>query len=129
MRLLLDTHSLIWAVDQPARIGAAARLELENTSNDILVSAAKIWELSIKVGLGKLTLTRAYREWMSQAVADLGASILPITIDFAEAQSTLPWHHRDPFDRLLVAQAIVENIPLVSGDEAFDQYGIQRLWN
>jgi PIN domain nuclease of toxin-antitoxin system len=129
VRLLLDTHTLIWAVEQPTKIGSAAKLELESPSNVIVVSAATIWETSIKVGLGKLKLAHPYRQWMSQALNDLGAVVLPITVEFADTQSTLPWHHRDPFDRLLAAQAWMDGIPLVSSDEIFDQYGIQRLWD
>ena len=129
MRLLLDTHALIWAVEQPNRIGAAARSVLEDASNELLVSAASIWETSIKVSLGKLSLALPYRHWMTQAISDLGAVVLPITIDCAETQSTLPWRHRDPFDRMLASQALVEQVPLVSGDEVFDQYGVQRMWD
>ena len=128
MRLLLDSHTLIWAVDAPSRLSASARIELQNPDNDLLVSAATIWEIAIKVGIGKLSLSSSYREWMTQAIADLDAQILPITIEYAEALSNLTKHHGDPFDRLLVAQAQVSSLPLVSADPVFDQYGISRLW-
>jgi len=93
-----------------------------------VISAATVWEIAIKTGLCKLTLSMPYKEWMNRAIADLGATILPITVEYADAQATLPNHHRDPFDRLLVSQAQVENIPLASNEETFDRYGISRLW-
>ncbi|MBV8265493.1 MAG: type II toxin-antitoxin system VapC family toxin [Planctomycetaceae bacterium] len=128
MRLLLDTHALIWAVDQPSQLGPAAVLALQDPSNDLLLSVGTIWEIAIKVGLKKLALSLPYRQWMGQAMADLGVSALPITVEFADVQAGLPSHHKDPFDRLLVAQAQVENVLLVSVDSIFDQYGITRLW-
>jgi PIN domain nuclease of toxin-antitoxin system len=126
--LLVDTHTLIWAVDDPARLGMRAAQELRNLSNDVLVSVATVWEISIKYGLGKLALSKAFRDWIVEALNRLDASLLPITIDSADAQSSLPHHHRDPFDRMLVAHSAVEGVPLVSGDAAFDAYGIPRIW-
>ena len=129
MKLLLDAHALIWAVDDPSRLGTQAAAALRDPNNDLLVSAGTIWELAIKVGLGKLTLSLPYRQWMTKAITDLGAAVLPITIEYADTQASLPNHHRDPFDRLLVAQAQVENVPIVSSDVVFDDYGVTRLWN
>lgn len=128
MRLLLDTHILIWAVERPSQLSQLAREVLEDPANDLMVSAATVWEIAIKVGLTKLTLSLSYQQWMNQALSDLNATILPITVEYAAVQASLPNHHRDPFDRLLVAQAQVEAIPLVSSDTIFDQYGISRLW-
>lgn len=128
MRLLLDTHVLLWAVDVPIRLSPTATALLQDPANDLIVSAATIWETAIKVGLGKLTLSRPYGAWMTQALADLGATILPITVEYADAQAALPMHHRDPFDRLLIAQTLVERISVVSDDGQFDAYGVSRLW-
>lgn len=128
MRLLLDTHILIWAVERPSQLSQLAREVLEDPANDLMVSAATVWEIAIKIGLTKLTLSLSYRQWMNQALSDLNATILPITVEYAAVQASLPNHHRDPFDRLLVAQAQVEAIPLISSDTIFDQYGISRLW-
>ena len=128
MRLLLDSHALIWAADDPTKLSAKARRLIEDPSHDRLISAATMWEVGIKVGLGKLALSLPYRQWMDRSVDDLGLIILPITLDHADRQTSLPWHHRDPFDRLLVAQAQIEGAPLVSADPALDAYGINRLW-
>ena len=128
MRLLLDSHALIWYVDQDHLLSPAAHAAITDPSNDLLLSAVSIWEVSIKVGLGKLLLSLPFRQWMSQAMADLGVAVLPITVEYADVQAGLPYHHRDPFDRLLVAQAQVETLSLVSNDRVFDQYGISRLW-
>lgn len=128
MRLLLDTHTLLWAVDDPSQVSAPAMTAMADPANDRLLSAATIWELAIKVGLGKLTLLLPYRQWMDKAIADLKLVILPITVEYAARQSTLPPHHKDPFDRLLIAQALVEGIPVVSADVALDPYGVTRLW-
>lgn len=128
MRLLLDSHALIYAVDAPARLSASAKTALQDPANELLLSAATIWEISIKVGLKKLTLSVPFRPWMNQAIVDLGLTLLPITVDYADSQANLPDHHRDPFDRLLIAQATVEAISIVSADSIFDQYNVKRLW-
>jgi PIN domain nuclease of toxin-antitoxin system len=128
VRHLLDTHTLIWAQDEPAKLGSAAILTLQEPANELIVSATTIWELGIKVAIGKLRLAPSYRAWVEKAVIDLGLIVLPITLDHAERQTTLPFHHRDPFDRLLAAQALVEAMPLVSADAVFDHYGVHRIW-
>ncbi|MCL4206271.1 MAG: type II toxin-antitoxin system VapC family toxin [Pirellulaceae bacterium] len=128
MKLLVDSHVLLWAVDQPGQLSSSAASALRDPANDLLVSAATVWELAIKVSLNKLTLTKPYREWMTQVLADLDALVLPITVEYAAAQADLPAHHRDPFDRLLVAQASVEGISIVSHDGALDAYGVSRIW-
>ena len=128
MRVLLDTHTLIWAVDAPSRLTPVATLTLQDPANELLVSVATVWEVSIKTGSGKLTLSGAYRQWMTKALADLGAVLLPVTVEYADVQAGLPFHHRDPFDRLLIAQSLTENVPLVSADAQFDAYGVTRIW-
>ena len=128
MRVLLDSHALLWAVDQPSQLSTSAGGILQDPSHELLVSAGSIWEIAIKVRLKKLTLALPYKQWMHTALADLSATVLPISVDYVDLLTTLPFHHRDPFDRLIVAQAIVEQIPIVSGDPALDAYGIQRLW-
>ena len=87
-----------------------------------------MWELAIKVGVGKLTLSQPYRAWMNHALTKLPAAILPITVDSADEVALLPHHHRDPFDRMMIAQARVEGIVIVSADAKFDSYHVNRLW-
>jgi PIN domain nuclease of toxin-antitoxin system len=101
---------------------------LRDPSNDLLLSAATVWELAIKIGQGKLTLSLPYRQWMDQVIADLELTILPITVEYAERQAHLPTHHKDPFDRLIIAQALVEGLPVVCADPVFDGYGVSRVW-
>jgi len=129
MRLLLDTHALIWYVDQDHLLSASAHAAITDSANDLLLSAGTIWEIAIKVGLNKLSLSMPYREWMNKAIADLGLTLLPISVEYADVQAGLPRHHGDPFDRLLAAQARVEDIPLISADPVFDRYGLKRIWN
>ena len=128
MEVLLDTHAMIWTLDDPAKLSPVATVTLQDPANKLLVSAATVWEIAIKVGNGKLPLSLPYRAWMDKAIADLELTMVPITLDHAEQQSVLPFHHRDPFDRLLAAQALVENCPLVSGDAIFDAYAVRRIW-
>lgn len=120
MRLLVDSQSLIWYVDQDHLLTPAAHAGLTDPNNDLLLSAATIWEISIKVGLKKLSLSMPYKQWITKAMADLDMIVLPITVEYADVQAGLPNHHRDPFDRMLVAQSQVENIHLVSADPAFN---------
>jgi PIN domain nuclease of toxin-antitoxin system len=128
MRLLIDTHTLFWAVEDPSKVSAAAMAAMQDPANDRLLSAATNWELAIKVGQGNIALSMPYRQWMETAINDLKLNILPVTVEYADRQATLPPHHKDPFDRLMIAQALVEGIPIVSVDVAFDPYGVTRIW-
>jgi PIN domain nuclease of toxin-antitoxin system len=128
MRLLIDSHALIWYVDQHQQLSPASHAAISDPSNDLLLSAGSIWEIAIKIGLGKLVLKQPYLAWMSQALNDLGITVLPITVEYADVQASLPKHHSDPFDRLIVAQALVEGVSIVSADARMDAYGITRLW-
>ena len=128
MKLLLDAHAVIWAVDEPSRLGTRAMTAMQDPANELMFSSGSVWELAIKLSLGKLKLSVPFRQWIETAVADLGLTMLPIGLEHAEMQTRLSFHHRDPFDRLLVAQASVEGIDLISADAVFDQYGIRRVW-
>jgi len=128
MRLLLDSHTLIWAVEQPTKLSATAVSALQDPANDLLLSAGTIWEIAIKVSRQKLSLSLPYRQWIESAMADLGLVVVPTTVAHADLLAQLPQHHRDPFDRLLVAQAQVESLHLVSADIQFDPYAITRIW-
>jgi len=128
VKVIIDTHALIWAVDDPERLGSKAHALIDDSRIEILLSSGCIWELAIKIGLGKLTLSLPFVTWMNQAVTDLNLTILPITIECADVQSRLDNHHRDPFDRLVVAHAVVMSAPLISSDPIFDRYSISRIW-
>lgn len=128
MRLLLDAHTLIWTMDNPSQLSPTAAKALRDLSNELFLSAGTIWELSIKVGNHKLSLSLPFEQWIHRAIADLGLQELPIRVRHAAAQADLPPHHRDPFDRLLIAQSFVESLTVVSVDSLFDQYGATRLW-
>jgi len=129
MRHLLDAHALIWALDDPSRLGSRARGVLEDPTNELAVSVGTIWELSLKAGIQKLSLSLPFRQWVERAITDLCLTVSPISLEVTDRQISLPFHHRDPFDRLLVAQCLVENIPIVSADAVFDAYGVARLWH
>src|SRR5947209_10988460 len=118
MRLLLDTHSFLWFAEDDPRLSATARALIEDAANEVLLSLGSVWEIAIKVSRGKLQLDQPLLTLVQQEVRLDGMVLLAITLDHLAVVSTLPFHHRDPFDRLLVAQAQVEAVPLVSVDTA-----------
>jgi PIN domain nuclease of toxin-antitoxin system len=128
MRMLLDTHTFLWFVLGDTRLTANAKASIEEPDNEKLVSPASYWEIAIKISLGKYTLSQSYEEFMERGIVENGFVILPIELKHTAVLTTLPFHHRDPFDRLIIAQAMVEGITIVSGDAAFDAYPIARLW-
>jgi PIN domain nuclease of toxin-antitoxin system len=128
MRVLIDSHALIWYVDQDNLLSLASHAAISDPANDLLLSAGSIWEIGIKVGLSKLVLTRPFSPWMNQAISDLHVTVLPLSVEYVDVQSNLPKHHGDPFDRLIVAQAIVERFSIISADAKLDAYGITRIW-
>jgi PIN domain nuclease of toxin-antitoxin system len=108
---------------------AVATRALSDPSHERVLSIVTVREIGIKLAIGKLRLSKPYRSFVESAVADLRLSEMPIRIDHVERQMSLPFHHRDPFDRLLAAQALVEGIPLISNDPVFDAYGVTRIWD
>ena len=128
MRLLLDTHTLLWFLWADPKLSGTAAALIRDPANDVQVSVASCWEIAIKVGTGKLQLGEPSRTYLPRELARNRFDLLPITLDHATAVESLPHHHRDPFDRLLIAQATIENVPLVSADAAFDAYAVRRLW-
>ena len=128
MRVLIDSHALIWYVDQDILLSPASYAVISDPTNQLLLSAGSIWEIGIKVGLGKLVLTQTFKLWMNQAISDLDVTVLPLSVEYVDVQSNLPRHHGDPFDRLIVAQAIVEQVSIISADTTLDAYGITRVW-
>jgi PIN domain nuclease of toxin-antitoxin system len=128
VRVLLDTHAFLWFITDDAKLSATGKVTIADPANDILISPASYWEVAIKVSLGKYPLSVPFETLITHGIADNEFEILPIEPKHAAAVSNLPFHHRDPFDRLLIAQALVEQVPLVSADTAFDAYPINRLW-
>jgi PIN domain nuclease of toxin-antitoxin system len=129
VKYLLDAHTLLWSQDDTSRLSPVATTTLSDATHGRLVSIATNWEIGIKVAIGKLSLSKPYREWIDMAITDLATSVLPITLDHLERQTQLEFHHRDPFDRLLIAQSLVEDIPIVSSDTQFDVYSVMRIWD
>jgi PIN domain nuclease of toxin-antitoxin system len=129
VRYLLDAHTLLWSQDDTGKLSAAARNALTDPAHERLLSVATIWEIGIKVALGKLRLSKSFCVWVQAAMTDLVLTELPIAIEHVERQMGLPFHHRDPFDRLLAAQSLTEAVPLISSDTIFDSYGVVRLWS
>lgn len=128
MRLLLDTHALLWfALNDPSLSGIAMALILD-PAHEKLVSPASYWEIAIKISVGKYSLAVPYEDFFRAAIDDNGFRYLHIAPRHTAALTTLPYHHRDPFDRLIAATALVEELTLVSADSAFDAYGVTRLW-
>ncbi|MET9328988.1 type II toxin-antitoxin system VapC family toxin [Tsukamurella sp. NPDC003166] len=121
MRLLADTHILLWWLDDSPRLSAAHRSLIADDANTVLVSAATVAEVSIKASLGKLAAPEMSEEFLTEE----GFSLLPLSVRHAQALRALPWHHRDPFDRMLVAQCLVEQIPVLTVDERFRAYEVE----
>jgi PIN domain nuclease of toxin-antitoxin system len=127
MKVLIDTHALIWWLHDDSRLSKAAALILKDTQNEILVSAAVGWEMAIKAGLGKMDPALVVEE-LETAIANESFLELPVSLTHAIRAGLLPHHHRDPFDRLLAAQAQLLDIRILSADRLFDLYQIQRVW-
>jgi PIN domain nuclease of toxin-antitoxin system len=128
VRVLLDTHALYWFVEGDSQLSTTARTLIQDASNEILISPASHWEIAIKVSLGKWKLNRPFEAFIDVALNSYGFQVLPILPTHTAMVIGLPFHHKDPFDRLLVAQASSEGIALVSNDPALDSYGVTRLW-
>lgn len=126
-RLLLDTHALIWWVAGDPSIGAETRAMVDSAEL-VLVSAISAYEITLKHATGRLPEAAGLASDVAGAVRRAGFRELPIALSHAEAAGRLPRHHRDPFDRMLVAQALVESLPLVSADTALDAFAIERIW-
>ena len=127
MKLLLDTHTFIWSIEDDKRLSQKAKKVIEDPDNEIFLSIASLWEMSIKISIGKLELKKPYEEVISY-VRKKGIEILSINFEHTLEVSKLEFHHKDPFDRLIIAQAKIENMTIVSKDILFDDYEVKRLW-
>jgi PIN domain nuclease of toxin-antitoxin system len=128
LRVLLDTNSLLWLVTDDPRLSRTARETFLDADNELLCSAVVGFEIAVKYSLGQLELTETPRVFIENRLLNYALTHFPITLNHATRVAELPFHHRDPFDRLLVAQALEEGLPLLSADEILSAYGIRRLW-
>jgi len=125
VRLLLDSHAFLWWSEASSRLGAAARKAISDPASEVLISVAALWELTIKRSSGRLTLP----DEIETMVMVQGFSVLPIGFVHLRRLETLPRRdHRDPFDRMMIAQALAEGIPIATGDRIFAAYGVQVVW-
>jgi PIN domain nuclease of toxin-antitoxin system len=127
MRLLLDTHTFLWFIDGTV-LSSRIRQMIEDTANERVLSVASLWEMSIKVSIGKLSLGLPFASLVETQIEGNLIRLLPIAPTHLDVLAGLPYHHRDPFDRLIIAQAIIENAIILSRDTAFDDYPINRVW-
>ncbi len=127
MKLLIDTHTFLWFISDNRRLIDSARMLLEG-DNELLLSTASLWEIAIKNSIGKLTLDSPFEKFIPEQLNINEINVLPIEVKHLAYVISLPFHHRDPFDRLLIAQSIVEKVPIVSVDSKFDSYSIERIW-
>jgi len=126
--VLLDTHSLLWLVTDDPRLSDTARNTFLDTDNELLCSAVVGFEIAVKYSLGKLELAESPGTFIENRIRNNALTPFPITMAHAVRVADLPFHHRDPFDRLLIAQALEEDVPLLSADEILSAYGIRRIW-
>ena len=127
MKLLRDTQAFLWFEGADARLSAAARRRIEDPRDDKTLSVASVWEMAIEVGVGKLRLSRPLAELVQAGAVEKGIPLLAIDARHAMPVSSLPRHHGAPFDRLLIAQALQEDLAIVSSDDRFDAYGVRRI--
>lgn len=128
MRLLLDTHAFLWWVEGTPAVGRRARAAIADSDNETFLSVASCWEMAIKLSLGKLRLATPFNRFIPEQLALNGFSLLDVQLRHALAVADLPFRHRDPFDRLLVAQAHEEDLAVVTKDAVFRKYGVKVVW-
>ncbi|MSR58062.1 MAG: type II toxin-antitoxin system VapC family toxin [Planctomycetaceae bacterium] len=131
MKLLLDTHTFLWHADGNPQMSMTATALLVDPTNELFLSMASVWEIAIKVGLKKLSLSSSYVPFMTTAITGYGLTVLPISFEDCAEYETLPFpltKHRDPFDRLIITHARRNDLSIIGADVKFDSYGVQRLW-
>ena len=127
MKLLLDTHIFIWWADQPEKLSPAALSALEDDANELLLSVVSVWEMQIKIQLGKLNLSLPLKDLLKNQEETNQLTVLPVTLTHVLALDALPFHHKDPFDRLLIAQSVEEELTIVTADTQFSAYSVKLL--
>ena len=128
MRLLLDTHTFLWWINNDALLSDPARVAIASERNECFLSLASCWELSIKTSIGKLRLSKSVERFIPEELAANDFQLLSIDFRHVAKVESLPFHHRDPFDRLLVAQALTERMTIISADAVLSEYGVKRIW-
>jgi PIN domain nuclease of toxin-antitoxin system len=128
MKILLDTHAFLWMITDDGRLSNTARQAFMDSENTLFLSAASLWEICVKKSIGKLSLRSDWLQTIQEEIKINAIQWLPIEIPHCAAVAELPFHHRDPFDRMLIAQALVENMRLLSRDSLFSAYDIERVW-
>ncbi len=128
MRLLLDTHAFLWFITDAPKLSSRAKNLMEDPENDRIMSVASLWEIAVKNSLGKLELKEPFEIFIPRQLERNAIALRSIEVEHLAKVVKLPFHHRDPFDRLIVAQALAENLSIVSIDSRLDDYGISRLW-
>lgn len=128
MNYLLDTHTFLWFITADPALSATAQAIIETADHDLFLSVASLWEMAIKISLGKLEVAEPFTEFMQAQMHENHIQVYPIQLAHLGPVTTLPFHHRDPFDRLLIAQSLTDHLPVIGRDAIFDAYGIQRVW-
>lgn len=128
VRLLLDTHAFLWFITRDPKLSATASQAIASGANEVLLSVASVWEITIKVSRGRLPLPVLLDTFIPEQLRINRISLLPVELRHTFAVGRLPLHHGDPFDRLLIAQAMVEALPITSADEVFARYPVHRIW-
>lgn len=128
MNLLLDTHTFLWFIAGDTSLSGTARSAIEDENNNRYLSAASLWEIAIKVSIGKIELSEPFETLIPEQLSENGIELLDISVEHTALITSMPFHHRDPFDRLIAAQAKVEQMTLVSVDDIFHLYEVDRIW-
>ena len=128
MRLLLDTHTFLWFITADTQLSSTAEKAVRKLGNEAFLSVASVWEIAIKVNLGRLPIPQPLETFIPEQLRLNHITLLPVELSHTFEVAGMPLHHRDPFDRIIIAQAQVEDLDLVSADVAFDQYAVRRLW-
>ncbi len=128
MKVLVDTHTFIWALLHDHRLTATAKATLRSDDTELVFSLVSLWEIAIKIKTGKLNTIGSSVSYIREEMNAYGMELLPIRYAHILALESLPHHHSDPFDRLLISQALTENLPILTGDRVFRQYGVKTIW-
>lgn len=128
MRALIDTSTFLWSISDSDKLSDNARQFIADLENDIFLSMASLWEIAIKTSLGKLELLLPFNRFIPDQLEQNTITVLPIEVQHLSKIIDLPFHHRDPFDRLIIAQSLAEQLPVITKDGAFSQYSVQLIW-